>query len=277
MWNLSVRLTLLACLWLLIQPAAAPASDAPPGPREGSIKTIVIDPGHGGVDTGAIGPTGVEEKAITLGVARALKKHLVKKTKAHIFLTRTDDSYVSLEERTDFANSVMADVFISIHVNASRRRAASGVETFFLSFEASDDEARETAAFENNVIRFDETAATGAGADDLKAILWDLAQTEAHHESSRLAETLQEALSSVSRGENRGVKQAQFIVLYGATMPAVLVEIGFITNPKDEKRLSQKKTQYTIADAISDGVATFEKILRKRVGYVELDGQGKKN
>jgi N-acetylmuramoyl-L-alanine amidase len=269
-----------ACFLILTAPArgfSADTIDGRAGPApEGAIKIIVIDPGHGGEDTGAIGPRGVKEKDITLAVARELERELTEKTGARILLTRTFDTYLSLEDRSEFANSVSADIFISIHVNAAPRKRASGVETFFLSFDASDDEAREVAAFENNVVRLDGTM-DGAPMDDLKAILWDLTQTEAHHESSKLAETIQQALTGVTSGDNRGVKQAPFIVLFGATMPAVLVEIGFISNPAEEKRLANGKTQKTIARAISDGVAEFEKLLIKRVGLLGTDSSPEKN
>jgi N-acetylmuramoyl-L-alanine amidase len=246
------------------------------GPPENSINTIVIDPGHGGEDTGAIGPNGIREKDITLGVAKELKKELTEKTGARVFLTRTDDTYIPLEERAAFANSVMADVFISIHVNAAQREGATGVETFFLSLDASDDEAREVAAFENNVIRL-EGMGEADNTDDLKAILWDLAQTEAHHESAKLAESIHLALSGITEGEDRGVKQAPFMVLFGATMPSVLVEIGFISNPTEEKRLSTEKTQRDIAGAISDGVVAFEELVGKKLGFVELEIEDEKN
>ncbi len=120
--------------------------------KHSSLKVIVIDAGHGGKDSGAIGPTGVNEKDITLAVAKEIKSHLSKKLKAKILLTRRYDKYLTLNERTNFANKQKADLFISVHVNASLRRKADGIETYFLSFEASDDEARKAAAFENGVI-----------------------------------------------------------------------------------------------------------------------------
>jgi N-acetylmuramoyl-L-alanine amidase len=272
------HLTASVCLFFL----TAQAHGFVVGPRspeaspENSINTIVIDPGHGGEDTGAIGPNGIKEKDITLAVAKTLKKELTEKMVARVFLTRTDDTYMSLEDRAALANRVMAGVFISIHVNAAQRKGATGVETFFLSLDASDDEAREVAAFENNVIRLDGRVA-GVPTDDLKAILWDLTQTEAHQESAKLAESIQHSLAGVTNGDNRGVKQAPFIVLFGATMPSVLVEIGFISNPAEEKRLSTEKIQNDIAGAISDGIVAFEKFLTKRLGLVELKGGDETN
>lgn len=256
---------------------ATPATafyDPPADPEAGdSIKVIVIDPGHGGLDHGAIGPTKLKEKEVVLSVAWRLAKALKERLKAKVYLTRDDDTYLSLKQRTEYANSVHADIFISIHTNAAYRKKARGVETFFLSLDASDDDARETAAFENNVINMDNMGNDDSAAfgDDLKAILWDLTQTGNHHESARLAETIQGSLHSVVGGENRGVKQAPFYVLYGATMPAVLVEIGFISNPIDEKRLSTGKARGAIASALADAIVRFNNDLKRRTGLVELE------
>ncbi|HHL39756.1 MAG TPA: N-acetylmuramoyl-L-alanine amidase [Deltaproteobacteria bacterium] len=236
----------------------------------GALKVIVIDPGHGGRDSGAIGPGGLKEKDVTLEVALETARRLRSATRATVLLTRTTDEYVTLEDRTAFANSRGADIFISIHANAARRAGARGVETFFLSFEASDEDAREVAAFENDVIRLD-TEYNDAVESDLMAILWDLTQTETHHASSMLAESVHRALTAYTGGENRGVKQAPFIVLFNATMPAVLVEMGFITNPSEEKRLSESGFQKKIAEAIVKGVLDFEGVYRKRMGSARLE------
>ncbi|MBI5598783.1 MAG: N-acetylmuramoyl-L-alanine amidase [Deltaproteobacteria bacterium] len=235
----------------------------------GLAPTIVIDPGHGGDDAGAIGPDGIKEKDITLKVAKELEKELAKSLDARIILTRTDDTFIPLEQRTVTANKEKADIFISIHANAAYRPGANGVETFFLNFEASDSDSRELAALENNVIGAD---AKGGGDDDLQSILWDLVQTEAHHESALLAETVYDSLIGATRGLNRGVKQAPFVVLAGATMPATLVEIGFISNPAEEKKLADPDVQKTIARAIAEGVVRFGKELKKRDGLMNAAG-----
>ena len=242
-------------------------------PKEETIKLIVIDPGHGGKDAGAIGHGGAMEKDITLSIARRLKERLLENTGAKVLLTREDDEYLALSERTEFANRRKADIFISIHVNAARRRRAHGVEAFFLSFDATDDEARETAAFENNVINL-EGKTDSAPMDDIKSILWDLTQTQAHHESSRLAESIYKSLYKAMGGEFRGVKQAPFHVLVGATMPAVLIEVGFISNPREEKKLKQEKIQARMAEAISKGVVTFEGRMGKVAGSYVNEGDG---
>ncbi len=230
------------------------------------VNVIVIDPGHGGPDTGAIGPGGAEEKDLTLSIALKVYDLLSEKTDAVVLLTRTTDEFLSLNERTLFANRNRADIFISIHINAARREKARGVETYFLSFDASDDDARMAAAFENNLISSGEGVKEDGPKDDIESILWDLAQTEAHIESSMLAEAIYHELSNAAGGENRGVKQAPFIVLVGATMPAVLVEAGFISNPREEKRLLKESVQDKLAGAIMTGVLSFSEELRKKVG-----------
>ena len=254
-------------------PLCALADDTRGQSGEAALRVIVIDPGHGGEDTGAVGPGGLEEKDITLSVAKRLKRILEKRLAATVLLTRSDDTYITLEDRTDFANRNNADIFISIHANAARRRVASGVETYFLSFEASDDDARMVAAFENDVIGIDADGNGSTVTEDLRAILWDLAQTESHHQSSKLAEAIHTSVLSVTGGENRGVKQAPFMVLTGAAMPAVLLEVGFITNPAEEKKLSSRRFQNLMAEAVAEGIIKFERTLRTSAGYVRLINQ----
>lgn len=282
MYSLSKNIRLLFFLFFVLVILGLPAhtafandaEDLADDPSDGdSIGLIVIDAGHGGKDPGATGPGGTQEKDITLAIAKLLKKKLEESTEAEVLLTRTNDEYWALADRTAFANKEKADIFISIHVNASRRRRAHGVETFFLSFDATDDEARETAAFENNVISL-EGKTELAPVDDIKAILWDLTQTQSHHESSRLAETIYLSLFKEMGGELRGVKQAPFHVLVGATMPAVLIEVGFISNPREEKKLKKVKVQDRMATAISKGVVKFEGSMGKLAGsYLSEDGE----
>ena len=272
-------LLIFVCAFLIIAsnvPASAKifgkAKEKKPAdvPREETIKLIVIDPGHGGKDTGARGRSGALEKDITLGIAKRLKERLIQSTGAEVLLTREDDEYLPLSQRTEFANRRNADIFISIHVNAAPRRGAHGIEAFFLSFDATDDEARETAAFENNVISL-EGKTDSAPMDDIKSILWDLTQTQAHHESARLAESIYQSLYKAMGGEFRGVKQAPFHVLVGATMPAVLIEVGFISNPREEKKLRKVKVQARMADAISRGVVSFKGGMGKIAGSSAME------
>ncbi|MDH4227559.1 MAG: N-acetylmuramoyl-L-alanine amidase [Deltaproteobacteria bacterium] len=231
----------------------------------GTVRTIVIDPGHGGDDVGAVGPGGTKEKLVTLKVASALKDEIERAMPGvKVVLTRTNDSTLTLEDRTNLANEKRADIFISIHANAAKRKDASGVETFFLSLDSSDDDARMTAAYENNVLSVDENK-YGDDTDNLKSILWDMVQAEAHKESSLLAEIIQARVVDTLGSGNRGIKQAPFHVLFGATMPAILVEVGFISNPKEEKLLSDRDHIAKIALALASGITDFDEELTKRI------------
>lgn len=262
-------LSFIIVVLAIAAPVAAFVVDPDPDLSGEPIKVIVIDPGHGGKDPGARGRAGSEEKDLTLSISLKLEKALRERTRAKVFLTRRDDRFLTLDERTAFANRNKADIFISVHINAAKRRSAHGVETYFLSYDASDDEARETAAFENDVVRF-EGVTEGAPIDDIKAILWDLAQTEAHRESSKLAENIYSKLFDIIGGDFRGVKQAPFIVLVGATMPAVLVEAGFISNPDEERRLGTDRVQVKLANAIANGIETFNVEMKKRLGTMAV-------
>lgn len=226
------------------------------------IHTIVIDPGHGGKEVGAVGPGGLMEKDITLAVARKLQAALQSKINARVVLTRDDDSVVSLDQRTAIANQYRADLFLSIHMNAAVVKGAKGSETYFLSLEASDELARRAAETEN--------ASNGAPktgpAPDLKLILWDLAQQEYLQESSRFAQDIQEELNALAGVQNRGVKQAPFKVLVGATMPAALVEVGFITNPDEEAKLNSDAYQNTVIDALVRAVQRYKSDYETRIG-----------
>lgn len=237
------------------------------GVKTSLLKTIVIDPGHGGEDAGAIGPSGIKEKDINLAIVKKLERLLSRKTGARIILTRADDTFIPLEQRTSIANKNKADLFISIHANAAYRRGASGVETYFLSFEATDEDAKRAADFENAVMAAPNEKQNGKNANVLKSILMDMAQTEFLNESSLLAETIQENLCRALKVENRGIKQAPFIVLTGAAMPSVLVEVGFISNKRDEKKLSSPQTQEALAGAIVKSIIKFEGALKTKMGY----------
>lgn len=226
---------------------------------EGAPYVVVIDPGHGGVDSGALGKHGTKEKTVNLDVALKIVERLRTNPGIKVIMTRTDDTFVPLQERAAFANANMADVFISIHSNAATSRTANGVETFFLSADATDSDARDIAAVENAVVT-SEGGQTPVQNDEINAILFDLTRTEANHESSVLADSVQTSLYKAMCKENRGVKQAPFAVLNGAMMPAALVEIGFISNLADEKRLLSKDEQTKIADSITAGILDFKKL-----------------
>lgn len=237
---------------------ATGASTATPETREAratGVRTIVLDPGHGGKETGAIGAGGLLEKDATLQICRKAAAELQKRLGMRVFLTRNGDEQVPLDQRSALANQHKADLFLSVHLNASLVRGAKGSETYFLSLEASDDQARKAAEAENAV-----SASSGpsAGSSDLRMILWDLAQQEYLKESSRFAELIQEEMNSASGVGNRGVKQAPFRVLVGATMPAALVELAFISNPDEEAKFSDDQYQALLVKALVDAVARFK-------------------
>ncbi|HEY4706143.1 MAG TPA: N-acetylmuramoyl-L-alanine amidase [Thermodesulfobacteriota bacterium] len=244
---------------------------------EDGIRIIVIDPGHGGDDTGAKGPAGSEEKDVTLKLAWKLAEVLKERLDVRVLLTRTADVFIPLEERTAFANRMHADLFISIHANAAQSREAKGIETFFLNFEATDEDARRVAAFENSANAAGLMDVSPAEGGDLKDILVDLANTMSHHESSRLAEVVHASMLGAAGRESRGVKQAHFTVLVGATMPAVLVEVGFITNPAEERLLTSAKDQARMAEAIADGILNFRDIVTRKRGYIEISGKSEED
>ncbi len=247
------------------RPAPAPVPPAAPRPAAAAVgvRTIVIDPGHGGQEVGARGPGGTLEKDVSLAIARKLRAELVNARGLSVFLTRDKDAEVSLDERTATANNYKADLFVSIHANASRARGAKGSEVYFLSYQASDDDARRMAQAEGAA----EPLARAAGSSDLALILWDMAQAEHLEESSTLASRLQEELAVVTGSEGRGVKQAPFRVLVGAGMPAALVETAFISNPEEEKLLASDAYQAKIASALARGI---ERYRREREGHAGL-------
>jgi N-acetylmuramoyl-L-alanine amidase len=227
----------------------------PPPPAPRAAFTVVLDPGHGGDDTGAKGPSGLAEKDVALDIARRLRARILSDMPdAQVIMTRDGDKAVSLDERTAMANHHRADLFVSIHANASRRGNARGAETYFLSYQATDDESRAIAAIENNTMGLDE----GVQKDTkLEMILWDLAQSAFLKQSSTLAEIIQENLNDTLDITNRGIKQAPFRVLMGATMPAVLIEIAFISNPDEERRLRDAAFKDRLAGTIHDSIRRF--------------------
>jgi N-acetylmuramoyl-L-alanine amidase len=227
-----------------------------------SAFVVVIDPGHGGDDTGARGPSGLLEKDVTLDIARRLKTRVLAEMDAQVIMTRTNDRAVSLDDRTAVANHDRADLFVCIHANSSRRHDARGAETYFLSYQATDADSRAVAAIENNTLGLDEGVQEN---NNLQMVLWDLAQSAFLKESSTLAEIVQENLNDALGIANRGIKQAPFRVLMGATMPAVLIEVAFISNPEEEKRLRDPAFKDRLAGAIFDSVKRFHaKYLKDR-------------
>jgi N-acetylmuramoyl-L-alanine amidase len=238
---------------------------APREVEEPAVRTVVIDPGHGGENVGAQGPGGTLEKDVALSIARRLRAELVNARGLQVFLTRDTDKEVELDERTAIANNYKADLFVSIHANASRARGARGSEVYFLSYQASDDESRRMAQLEGMA----EPLGGATPGSDLALILWDMAQAEHLEESSALASRIQEELAVVTGSEGRGVKQAPFRVLVGAAMPAVLVEVAFISNPEEEKLLGSDGYQATIAASLARGIERFRRERSTRLGRAQ--------
>ena len=242
---------------------APPAPARPtPAPEPADARILVIDPGHGGQEVGARGPGGTFEKDVTLSIARKLRALVVNQLGLQVFLTRDRDLEVELDDRTAIANNYKADLFVSIHANASRAQGARGAEVYFLSYQATDDEGRRLAKLEGEAL----PAPSGVGSD-LALILWDMAQAEHLEESSALASRIQEELAVVTGSEGRGVKQAPFRVLVGAAMPAVLVEVAFISNPDDEKLLAAETYQGKVAAAVARGIVRFEQDRAARASF----------
>jgi N-acetylmuramoyl-L-alanine amidase len=253
-----------------LRKAAAPAPGAPLPPiatkpvEQPGIHTIVIDPGHGGKEVGAIGPGGLMEKDATLTICRKLADALEAKLHARVVLTRTDDTVVSLDQRTAVANQYHADLFLSVHMNAAVVKGAKGSETYFLSLDASDELAKRAAETENAA-----APQQPQGSNDLKLILWDLAQNEYLKESNLFALRIQEEMNRISGVTSRGVKQAPFKVLVGATMPAALVEVAFITNPIEESKIKSEEFQKTVVDALTTAVERYKTDYETRIGVIQ--------
>ena len=240
------------------QPGSPPLKGNP-GVEKG-IRTIVIDPGHGGLEVGAKGKFGTLEKDITLAISLKLTALIEKHLAFHVELTRDRDMDMSLENRAAIANNHRAELFISIHTNSSYRQNANGSETFFLSLNASDEEARRLAYLENNSAEVDKPLAP-ENEDDLKMILWDMAQAAYLKQSQRLAEIIQDELNSLLGTKDRGIKQAPFKVLAGVACPAILVETAFISNPQEERDLVRESFQENVAKAIYRGLVRYIKLL----------------
>ncbi|MBA7652641.1 hypothetical protein ES703_60476 [subsurface metagenome] len=225
------------------------------------INKIVIDPGHGGRDPGAVGPTGLTEKEIVLKISMELKKILTKNGFT-VLMTRDEDSFVRLRQRSRLANNSGADLFVSIHCNATGwRKQAGGFETFFLST-AKTSWARAVEAKENSVIEFE---TPDEKESPIEYIFYDLMQNLHLRESSDLADFIQESMAENLTIEDRGVKQANFHVMREIYMPSVLVEAAFISNKEEEKLLQKQSFRKKIARGITDGILKFKKIYEKKL------------
>jgi N-acetylmuramoyl-L-alanine amidase len=218
----------------------------------GGIRTIVVDAGHGGLEDGAHGPGGTLEKNVTLSVARRLKAALEARLGVRVILTRDKDDTVELDQRASLANNNKADVFVSLHANASVRASAAGAEVFYLSLEEYGDQAQRVAKGETEAL-----PVFGGGTRDIEVILWEMAQARYIEESAVLAKEVEAALRERVPMSPRAIQQAPFRVLVGANMPAVLVEMGFITNADQEKQLVSEPFQTSIVQSIVDSIIRF--------------------
>ena len=256
-----------------VTPERTPTPRAPVTRNDGARRRIVVvDAGHGGVDRGMSGPIGaaqkVYEKDITLAVAKQLKVSLEQRG-ITVVMTRTRDTLIALGDRGKIANQAKGDLFLSIHVNAANPRwqqpgGARGFETYFLA-EAKTEDARRVEAMENEVIKF-ETAADVSSDDPLGFIMRDMAQNEHLRESSRLADLVQQGIRRVHPGPSRGVKQAGFMVLVKAFMPAVLIEIGFGSNRAESQYMTSTENQRALAESIAASTEAFLSQYERKIG-----------
>jgi N-acetylmuramoyl-L-alanine amidase len=217
------------------------------------IGRIVLDAGHGGHDTGTIGPTGLQEKDLVLDVTKRLGQLIETRLGAEVVYTRPDDNFIALEARTRIANQQKADLFLSVHANSSPAAESSGVETYYLNFTTSK-EAMAVAAREN--------ASSQSTVYDLRDLVQKITLQDKVEESREFAASIQQGLFTASartlgRTRNRGVKKAPFVVLIGAQMPSVLAEIGFVSNPRDEAQLKKSEVRQKIAEGLYRGLAQY--------------------
>jgi len=218
------------------------------------VGRIVLDPGHGGHDTGTVGPEGLREKDLVLDVAQRLGRLIESRMGSEVIFTRTDDTFIPLERRTEIANEAKADLFLSIHANSSPLRSAAGVETYYLNFTTSrsalDLASRENAGSEMSVY-------------ELQGLLEKIALKDKAEESREFASRVQAALYTVSakttdvRSKDRGVKKAPFVVLIGASMPSVLAEIGFVSNAHEESVMRREEYRERTAEALYKGISSY--------------------
>jgi N-acetylmuramoyl-L-alanine amidase len=219
----------------------------------------VIDPGHGGRDPGAVGPTGILEKNVALAVALELKK-VLEKAGLKVYMTREKDVFVDLRDRTKFANDKKADLFVSVHANANRSRSVKGYKMYFLS--QARNEAEKMAAMRENAVIELEDKGNRKGYEALQDVLASIVGTEYQRESQELSIIMEQGFGAGQRKilrQHTGVGQGPFYVLNGAYMPAVLVEMGHISHPDEEKSLADKKVQQQLASILGESIIKFKK------------------
>jgi N-acetylmuramoyl-L-alanine amidase len=229
------------------------------------IDKIVIDPGHGGIDPGAVGPTGLYEKDVVLKIAKFLKEMLAAEPGIQVFMTREDDRLIPLKGRTAMANRVGAKLFISIHANSVKDRRVQGSSTYILG-PAKTEEAIEVARFENSAIRLEESQESYPNFDDEQFILSSIAQSEFTRESEELAALVQKSVTDKTDLRDRGVIQAGYYVLIGASMPNILFEAAFISNRAEEKKLKSANFQKKLAEALFESIKKFKEKYEQNPG-----------
>ncbi len=220
-----------------------------------AVGRIVIDAGHGGFDPGAIGRTGLREKDINLDIAKRLAR-VLKDAGIEVVMTRSIDSFISLERRVQIANDARAGLFVSIHTNASKVRSLNGFEVYYVSPFVSDS-SRAISAVSDGKFRLDPACFYGTPSRSLRATLWDMTYACARSESIELARSICRSSEEDLSVKMLGVKKAAFHVLKGARMPAVLVEVGFVSNPREEKLLKNTYYRQQLADAIGSGILDY--------------------
>ncbi len=222
-----------------------------------TLDTIIIDAGHGGKDPGAVGAGGVREKDIVLSVALKLGQYIEEKLNINVVYTRDSDRFISLEGRGRLANQAGGKLFVSIHANAARNRSAKGTETYFLGLHKSEA-ARSVMDRENEVVQFEENREAYDDIDAMNSVRRTLLQSSYMRQSEGLAEVIEDQFHNRAGRKSRGVKQAGFYVLYGASMPAVLVELGFVTNPSESAFMKGRDGQAYLASAIFRAIKEYK-------------------
>jgi N-acetylmuramoyl-L-alanine amidase len=227
------------------------------------LRTVVLDAGHGGRDPGAIGPTRVMEKNIALAVAKKVGEYINQYLPdVNVVYTRDNDTFIGLSERGSIANRAQGDLFVSIHANAARSRQAIGTEVFFLGV-ARTESALEVMKQENSVISFEDPSTRTRELTEEELILYELTNIGYMSASQRLAEKIDRQFADRAGRRTRGVKQAGFVVLYHASMPAVLVELGFISNPTEERYMNSEQGQAILASAIYRAIRDYKELIEQ--------------
>ncbi len=233
------------------------------GPPKYQIKEVVLDPGHGGKDPGAIGKGGLKEKDIVLDISKRVKD-ILEAQGLEVILTRTDDTFISLWQRAKLAEQAKANLFISIHANASRKRLAHGFEIYYLP-----EQPRAPLENTEDIFKDFESTEYVKDSEELKVILWDLASRESRRESVELASAICDSVGAKIPIKNRGIKRANFYVLKKSFIPAILIELGFISNPKEENLFKNSEYKDLLAENIAKGILSYKEVFDLTDGFTD--------